>query len=157
MKSHAAAYTLIEVLVALSIISTIFVVGYIAFREFARRQALLGAVRGVHADLRLAQEQAFAGNKPVGCNTLSGYAFTALDSSTYKVEAVCSNNSFLIKTRTLSSGIIFQPMPAVNPVIFKILGQGTNIVSGSRINLILLQEATGNQSILSINWTGEIK
>lgn len=150
-------YTLIEILVVLSIVSTIFVIGYLSFREFARRQALAGAARGVHADLRLAQEQALAGQKPEGCTILVGYAFTVLDASTYEVTGVCSNSSFLIKTRDLPVGIVFEPIPVPNPVVFKILGQGTNIVSGSRTNFILLQEATGNQNTISVNWTGEIK
>jgi prepilin-type N-terminal cleavage/methylation domain-containing protein len=150
-------YTLIEILVALSIVSTIFVIGYLSFREFARRQALLAAGRQIHSALRLAQEQALAGNKPSGCSILVGYAFTAINASTYEVTGVCSNASFLVKTQDLPEGIVFEPLPSPNPVVFKILGQGTNIVSGSRTNFVLLQEATNNQSTVSVNWTGEIK
>ena len=150
-------YTLIEILVALSISATIFVIGYVAFREFARRQALLGAGRNLHADLRLAQGQALAGQKPDGCTVLVGYAFTVLNVSTYEVTGVCSNSSFSIKTRDMPAGIVFEPLPTPNPIIFKILGEGTNIIAGSRANFVLLQEATGNQSTVSVNWTGEIK
>ena len=41
-RKHNAAYTLIEILVALTIVGLIFGIGYVNFRDFARRQALAG-------------------------------------------------------------------------------------------------------------------
>ncbi|KKR39915.1 MAG: Pilin assembly protein [Candidatus Woesebacteria bacterium GW2011_GWB1_40_101] len=58
-------YTLIELLVAITILGIIFGAGYISFRDFSRRQALTAAVRTVSGDVRLTQEMALSGKKPV--------------------------------------------------------------------------------------------
>ncbi len=150
-------YTLLEVLISLSIISIIFVVGYAGFREFARRQALQAAARDVRGDLRLAQEQAFAGKKPSGCNTLSGFSFEIVDTLSYEVGAVCDNGSYLVREKELPEGIVFEPIPSPNPVLFKVLGLGTNIAADGSVDFILLQEATSNINTISVSWTGEIK
>jgi len=150
-------YTLLEILVSLSIIGIIFVVGYAGFRDFARRQALQAGARSVQGDLRLAQEQALAGKKPSGCNTLSSFSFEVVDTASYEVSAVCNNGSYLVKEGQLSEGIVFDPLPSPNPVLFKVIGQGTNIGVGSSANFTLLQEATGTTNTISVNWTGEIK
>ena len=55
-------YTLIEILVGLTIIGIIFGVGFASFREFSRRQSLAGGVKTLVGDLRLAQEQAISEN-----------------------------------------------------------------------------------------------
>src|SRR4030067_2920560 len=89
-------YTLIEIMVALSIISIMFGIGYVAYREFSRRQSLSSAIRLIIGDLQLAQTQAITGTKPrdVVCdspNVLSGYNFEIIEEpDSYKVEAVCT-------------------------------------------------------------------
>jgi len=150
-------YTLLEVLISISIISIIFVIGYAGFREFARRQALQAAVRNVRGDLRLAQEQAFAGKKPDGCNTLSGFSFEIVEAAFYEISAVCNNGNYLVKEEELPEGVIFEPIPSTNPVLFKVLGLGTNIAAGGRADITFLQEATSNTNTIAVNWTGEIK
>ena len=43
-------YTLIEILVTLSIVGIIFAAGYANFREYARRQAVVSGARQVQGD-----------------------------------------------------------------------------------------------------------
>ena len=60
-------YTLIELLVGISIIAIIFGVGFVSYREFSRRQSLTGVTKQLVGDLRLAQQLALTGqNQKVG-------------------------------------------------------------------------------------------
>jgi prepilin-type N-terminal cleavage/methylation domain-containing protein len=154
-KKIEYAYTLIEILVSLTIVSLIFGVGYISFREFSRRQALAGAARSLRGDLRLAQEQALAGKKPTGCTVLDGYRFSAVSESVYSIMAGCSNGDFSINKDSVSfpGGVTMSPVPG--NTLFKVLGQGTDLGSDVEVNLV--QEATGNTIKVTITMGGEIK
>jgi len=149
------AYTLIEILVSLTIIGLIFGVGYISFREFARRQALAGAARSLRGNLRLAQEQALAGKKPIGCTVLDGYRFSTVSESVYSIMAGCSNGNFSIGKNSVSFpiGVTMNPVPG--DILFKVLGQGTDLGSDVEVNLV--QEVTGNTIKVTITTGGEIK
>lgn len=154
-KNTEHAYTLIEILVSLTIVSLVFGVGYVSFREFARRQALAGAARSLRGNLRLGQEQALAGKKPGGCNILDGYRFSAASETQYTIEAVCSNGNFSIGKSSVPfpSGVSMNPVPG--NILFKVLGQGTDLGSDVEVNLV--QEATGNTIKVTITTGGEIK
>lgn len=152
-------YTLIEILVALTIVGLIFGIGYVNFRDFARRQALSGTTRSVRGDLRLAQGQALAGKKPTAgaCNSpnlLNGYDFRVTGSSSYQLEANCSGGNVVTKTNTLPSGITMST-PSPNPITFKVLGQGTNLSVDATITLT--QPGTSNTKQIVITPGGEIK
>lgn len=142
-------YTLIEILVSLTIIGIIFAVGYIAFRDFARRQALNGTVREIVGDLRLAQEQALSGKKPSGASAcspasqLQGYELAVVSATSYEVQAVCTDGAVEVKVVSTSSGITLST-PSVNPIRFKVLGQGTNIPNSTEI---VISAFGGSQSI----------
>ncbi|HJX59561.1 hypothetical protein A2V61_01700 [Candidatus Woesebacteria bacterium RBG_19FT_COMBO_47_8] len=166
MQKHSAytklnsAYTFIEILVALTIISLIFGVGYVSFRDFSRRQALAGAARGIVGDLRLAQEEAIAGQKPadIFCNPpaiLNGYNFRVVNAQNYVVEANCSGGNVQVKSVTIASDISMS-IPSPNPITFKILAQGTNINAPSA-TLTLTQKGTAATRPISISQAGEIK
>ncbi len=154
-KNIEHAYTLIEILVSLTIVSLIFGVGYISFREFSRRQALAGAARSLRGDLRLAQEQALAGKKPIGCTVLGGYRFSTASESVYSIMAGCSNGDFSIGKDSVSfpSGVAMSPIPG--NILFKVLGQGTDLGSDVEVNLV--QETTGNTIKVTITTGGVIK
>ncbi|KKT66212.1 MAG: Methylation site containing protein [Candidatus Woesebacteria bacterium GW2011_GWC2_45_9] len=158
-RKHNAAYTLIEILVALTIVGLIFGIGYVNFRDFARRQALAGTARSVMGDSRLAQGQALAGKKPasVFCdppNRLNGYNFRVNSTSSYQIEAACSGGNVVTKSATLPADIsISTPFP--NPILFKILGEGTNLSADATI--ILTQTGTSNTRSITVTQGGEIK
>lgn len=159
-SKNVYAFTLIELLVGLTIVGLIFSFGFSNFRDFSRRQALLGEKRMVTGDLRLAQEQALSGNKPsdISCTspyTLNGYNFDVVTDTSYKIQASCSGGNVDTKTADLSSGITIS-IPSPNPILFKSLGQGTNI-SSSGVTLTLTQAETGSTQTINITSTGEIK
>jgi prepilin-type N-terminal cleavage/methylation domain-containing protein len=158
-SSYLAGYTLIEILITLTIIGLIFGFGYISFREFSQRQALSGLARSIKGDLRLAQESALAGKKPSGinCNSpnlLNGYYFQRVSSTNYTLGASCSAGTIESKSVNLPADVTMSSF-SPNPIIFKVLGQGTNI-SGSTI-ITLTQISSGNTRTITITDGGEIK
>lgn len=125
---NKSAYTLIELIISLTIISLIFTFGYVSFRDFSRRQALLGVTKSITSDLRYAQQLAITGQKPSGvtCTTLLGYTFTRLTTTTYRIKANCMNvvaSTPTIKDITMPLDITI----SAGTVMFKVLGQGTDL------------------------------
>lgn len=161
-KKDDRGYSLIEILVSMTIIGILFSVGYVSFRDFSRRQALAGVAKSLQGDIRLVQEQATAGKKPVdpkctGMNLLDGYNFLVdAPLNSYSVEAKCTGGVVEIKKVVIPSDVnITNPSP--NPVFFKSLGQGTNIPSGESATITLTQSATSNTTSVVITSSGEIK
>lgn len=164
VRSTERAYTLIEILVVLTIISLLFSFGYAGFRDFSRRQALASLSKQIQGDLRLAQQMSFSGKKPTECgsNTLDGIRFgvTTTPPYLYRLRATCGGGSVtsdVIKEFIFSSDItpvVAQGSP--NPLLFKVLGQGTNIDSGDWV-LTLTQTGTGNVATVTVTTGGEIR
>ena len=155
-----SAYTLIEILVALTIIGLLFSIGFVSFRDFSRRQALNGAARSLIGDLGLAQEQAISGRKPadIFCNPpnyLEGYNFRVVSAQNYVLEASCSGGNVQTKDVTVAADISLS-VPVPNPILFKSVAQGTNIAAASS-SVILTQAGTGSIRTISISAAGEIK
>ena len=157
LPSSSFGYTLIELLVTLTIVSLLFGFGYANYRGFARNQALVAAARVVKADLRLAQGQALAGKKPVGCDVLDGYYFRWLSSASYRIEASCLNGDYPLKTvdNVFDGTTISVPSP--NPILFKVLGKGTNVAEGSPASLSLERVGVENPLVVTVTSAGEIK
>lgn len=162
-------YTLVEVLVVLGVVSILFSVGFANFRDFSRRQVLAGVVKQIQGDVRLAQQMSLSGLKPddLGCSTenLNGISFgiEGNPGRFYKIQAVCGDDPTqssypTLKEVSLPSGITanISNMP-VNPVIFKVLGQGTNVPAGAEVIIGLVQEGTGYSGKVTITPGGEIK
>lgn len=154
-------YTLVEILLALTVIGLLFSFGFVSFRDFSRRQAVADAAKEIQGDLRLAQGDALTGQKPDNprCRfpkTLNSYSFNVLSNSAYRIEANCVGVPVVVKSVTMPSDItISTPLP--NPLKFKILGQGTNIGSGLTWTLTLTQAGTGNTVDVTVSWGGEIQ
>src|SRR3972149_11768986 len=147
-----SAYTLIEILVALTIVGLIFGIGYVGSRDFSRRQALAGTARSMVGDLRLAQEQALSGKKPadIFCNDpnrLNGYDFRVTGATTYVLEANCTGGVVQTKSVSLPTDVALST-PSPNPITFKILGQGTNIPATATITLT--QTGTSNSRAIIV-------
>lgn len=160
-NTSRSAYTLIEVLVGLTIIGFLFAIGFASYRDFARREALISTAKKVQGDLRLAQGFALAGEKPedpfcTGSNLLNYYGFKVYNSNEYKIEANCTGGTVVNKDVTIQSGIQLS-IPSPNPIKFKVLGQGTNIPDGQSVNLIFTQTGTTRTYTITISSGGDIK
>lgn len=146
-------YTLVELLVGITIISIVFSIGYASFREFSRRQALSGVSKKIKADLRLAQQLSLTGQKPDACTQLDGYTVSFLATS-YTLTANCIvsgvNRDIITKTVDLDTDVTQNNLT----VKYKILGQGTSL--DNDITLTLTHTPTGNTSAIIIGKGGDV-
>ncbi len=157
-------FTLIEILVGMTIIGVLFGIGYVNFRGYSRRQVVSGAGKLLLGDLRLAQQLALSGQKPadVSCTAagrfLNGYNFSIISDSKYKIQAECSGGAVvtLAKEVVLPSGIKVSASPN-STVLFKVLGHGTNIdaATGSVV-FTLTQDITNNKYWVTVTSGGSI-
>lgn len=153
---YSKGYTLLEILIVISITGLIFGVGYAGFREFSRRQAVVTSTRAIKEGMRLAQQQAISGKKPEGCNaTLDGYSFEIINSEGYVVSALCGVEVVVKEMPIISTGVTINPS-FPNPIIFKSLGAGTNIPNGQESIIEVVQESSGHSQQIRIGANGEI-
>lgn len=144
-------YTLIELMVALTIAALLFLVGYSSYREFVRRQALDNTYKELKSDLKLTQQLALSGEKPSSCTgSLFGYE-VAFAQDSYTVSASCGG-MVQVRTRLLSGGIT---LSGANTILYKIIGEGTTLTGD--ISITLTQASTGRTKILEITKEGTLK
>ncbi len=169
-KKIENAYTLIELLIVIMIMSVLFTIGYIGYRDYARRQVVAGVVKQIQGDLRLTQQMALSGQKPneKGCANYTGLALDGVyfgitnnPKPLYRIRAVCGNDQTtypIIKEVNLPDGIVFDFSDVTyNPIVFKVLGQGTSIPAGETAVITLTQTGTENVGTISVSSGGEIK
>lgn len=156
-------YTLIEILIALTIIGILFSFGYTNFRDFSRRQSLAGVAKQLQGDLRLAQSAALAGQRPNDpkCSapggSLSGIRVTFYAWS-YWITYTCTGKNVELKVVNLPHDeVIIGPLPSPQAFEFKPLGQGTTLPSGTVLTINLWQVTTGKSQIVTVSSNGEIK
>lgn len=105
-------FTIIELLVAMSI--TLLLAGGVvaAFNNFNDNQRVQQGAISLKSNLRLAQNKAISGDKPAGCGTLTNYTVTFAATS-YSMQAVCDGApTGSTATFSLPAGIAFSPTPA---------------------------------------------
>jgi prepilin-type N-terminal cleavage/methylation domain-containing protein len=110
-KQKFSGFTLIEMLVVITLTGILFGIGLTSYNTFNRNQILQQAAEQLRSDLRLAQNKALAGQKLDGyCiqnnETLKGYRLLFDSATEYSIRAICSNGdvpSSAIKTVNLDS------------------------------------------------------
>lgn len=120
-------FTLIEVLIAITVSSLLLGFALPTFRDFQSNQEVVQANENFKADLRYAQSQALAGVKPCGTAVLRGWFIEFLSNNSYAVRARCgdppSANVVLVKSVTLPDGVVFaSPLPP--QILFLPVNQG---------------------------------
>ena len=152
MRENGSGFTLIEILVVISVIGIIFTIGVAAYNQFARRQLVNQTSQELRNNLRLAQSKALAGEKPQGClGHLNGYQVN-FSANSYTVAALC-DSLVTIGTYNLPSNVA---IAGPSSILFKVLGRGTEVtgalpvvISGfDQTNWITVESAGG------INLTG---
>ena len=155
-----AAFTLVELLVVLSISGIIMGVGFAGFRQYSQRQVLFAAAREVRSDLRLLQAKAISGVKEPDIITscagkfLDGYRFDIISTTQYRMSVLCSGVVYNIKDKSIASGFTITATP--EPILFKVLGQGTDIIGSSSI-ITLTQTATNKPITITVSAEGSIE
>ena len=153
MKKSCPGFTLVELLVTITIITLVFSIGLAQYNRFNRRQILVRAKDQLISDLRLTQSKALSGEKPVDCNStpLLGQKLDFTSNSNYQIIAVCSSDIVVKSGISLPQGVIKQAGP--DEVFFKVLSQGTDISGTAQIIL----SGFGQTQTISVNNAGEIK
>lgn len=107
-------FTLIEVLVTLSIAMLLTGGGIAAFIRFNDRQSVQTAARQLQTVLRSAQVKARAGETPSGCDRLTGYRVqTTASNSQVVLSAVCTNGVITHTVSNLPNNVISEGSYAI--------------------------------------------
>lgn len=163
-KNKQRGFTLIELLIVTGIIGIILGIGIAQYVRFNRLQILDQATQNLKSNLRFAQNLALSGEKPSSCQeegqekVLDGYRvrfFSGGGSEDfYQIEPVCEGEAGeVIRTFKLPQNIRFNPLPSPSQVLFKVLGQGTDL--GSELTITL--QGFGAQKTVTITKVGKIE
>lgn len=146
-------FTLIELIVVTTIIALLTGGGIAAYNRFNEKQILEQAALDLKSNLRVAQNRALSGEKPTGCSTLDGYRASFLTAS-YNFQAICGGSLFGPVTTFNLEKVKIDPLPS--PILFRILGLGTNITGSTDIILKLISDPTLTRTV-TVSSGGDIK
>ena len=153
-KACVRGFTIIELLITISIMGLLLTLGLVYYQDFNRRQILNQAAKNLSSNLRLAQSRALSGEKPQDwCNaedeTLVGYKLEFSSETEYQLLAVCSSSEFQItKFVKLPNSIVG---PNGTGVLFKVLARGAE----AETNFLL--QGFGQEKKVVVELSGNIK
>jgi len=156
MKKFCPGFSLVELLIAASILGLLTTFGLARFHQFNRRQIFDQAVQELKNNLRFAQEKALAGEKPSDWCTaghLQGYQLKFNTSSNYLIEAICSDDE--ISARQVKSIPLLDPVSGPideASVLFKVLAQGVDEEKTFTLSFTGMDDKS-----VTVTKTGEIK
>jgi len=150
MRKSCSGFTVVELLIILSLMALLFTLGIAQYNRFNRSQSLVKARDELISNLRLTQSKALAAEKPNSCTEpLSGHKLKFIDNRHYKIVAVCGEEIDIKTDIALPSGVSKQA--GSNEIFFKVLSQGIE----SDVNLIL--SGFGETKTVTVSTVGEIK
>lgn len=128
-------FTIVELLVSISILVFIGSGMFAAYREFARREVLDSTYQELKSNLSFVRQQALSGVKPTGCTEpLNAYVVTFTNSS-YTFSAVCGASTTIgVKTYNLASGVEFTATRPTS-IRYKVVGDGVIVSGGTTITI----------------------
>lgn len=161
MINRESGFTLIELIVAFSIVAILSVVGIASFVSYSRVQAVDTEAEQVIAALNLAKAKAQAQVKPEGCSTstdpsrhytLKGYRFFVNNTNeTFRVRALCVPPGGSVAQEfdiTLEgSSQVYHQVPSPIDIDASAQNIDFNVISGN--------VSTSATITLTGNWTGQ--
>lgn len=121
-KTFSHGFTLIEIMVGVSVIlllSGLFMAGYNRFND---RQKVQQAAATLIRNLQAVRTKAAFGTKPAGCDTLVGYTVT-FTAANYEASALCQTPVVSpVTTYNLPADVTFSPVPG--DITFYALNRG---------------------------------
>ncbi len=146
-------FTLVEIMVVISLMAILAGTGIAGYRNSARKQAVEVAAQKLISALRKAQVNAAAGVKEGCAGTLTGWQVN-VSANSYTIEGLCGVTTFNSRTENYT-GASVTVFPSPNPILFKVLNQGTNIIGSTTVTLgVTGISYTRNVKVL---WTGQIE
>lgn len=168
-STRQRGYTLVEILIGMTILSFLFIGGYTAYREFVRRQILTTAAEELKVNLNSARQKALGAERPdpEECFTnFLGY-MVVFDAISYTISPDCDAPNG--DPGLLSPFVKIVNLPAVvsislpvsntaspNKILFKALGGGTDAVGAGAI-VTLSHTQSGNYKAITVTPAGVIK
>lgn len=159
--SKRRGYTLIEILVALTIIGLLFIGGYTGYREYARRQILTNAALDLKNNLTLFRQKALSGDSSTACtvidpnNNLLGYQ-VVFAASTYTVSPICAVTdaaASFTQIYTLPQSVTIS-VTGLSGALKYYTVSGTNVTSNVTITLT---HVTGSTKTLTLTSSGVVQ
>jgi prepilin-type N-terminal cleavage/methylation domain-containing protein len=154
-------YTLIEILISLTILSILFLGGYTAYREYIRRQIVQNTSQEIKSNLALVRQKALSGDSAEACtqvgsnNNLLGYQITFLATS-YSVKPVCTSiaasQSYTV-TYTLPQSVSLTTSGISGSLQYNTVS-GTNLSANATITL---RHLSGGTKVLTISPNGVVQ
>lgn len=124
-KANKSGFTLLELLISVTIMMLLVGMGVASFITFNERQQLTGAAKELQEFFRSAQTRSRTGDIPAGCGAFSGYNVQmAIDNPSVQMYAVCSTGNVLRSEKTLTGAA--RPTVAVNMTFLSLKGGVTN-------------------------------
>lgn len=158
MLNRRRGYTLIEIMVVLTIGVILGTVGMVKYRDASKRQAVDAAAEKLVSALRKAQSNAAAGKKGNCGGVLAGWEVTIYQNS-YTTWILCGTTPILDSSETFSSTLITTNAESginPNPILFNVLNTGTNITSGST-SILIWDTKSNYQRTINVTSTGSIQ
>jgi len=156
MKHALAAFTLIELIVVISIMMVLTGGALVRYNAYAEQQRVIQAGQTFATNLEYARSKALTGEKPAGCSTtLIGYQVVWDSSTVYHISAVCSgspNPTYTILTAVTSPGTTIASFPTIT---FEPLTYGTSLASD--VSVFIRGTNTETQFLVQVTQTGEIE
>lgn len=131
-------FTIIEILVATSIMMVLFGIVIARYNSFNESEKVRQAALTLKADLRLAQTKARSGQLPLSpeCLGFGGYYVDFVTDTSYTIAPECNGSrDFPLDTTTvtLPVGVTFSPLPT--SFYYRPMTQGTSLSSDELITL----------------------
>lgn len=158
-NTSSSGYTIIEIIVSIFILVTLFSIVAANYRQYILKKNLDAVKSTIVSDVKLAQEYALAGKKPTGCDVLNGYIFRTYNNTSgnrYTLAADCTVD-VLVKTVELSKLASGIDILTNNSVLFKTMGTGTNIAAGGNRVFTIRQQTTLTTRTITIYSGGEVR
>lgn len=154
MIKKSLGFTLIELIVVISVAAVISVIGIAAFVSYNQTQLLNTAASDIANMFNLAKSRAASGVKPTTCSSsqsLNGYQILInITNRTYELNAICSPAASLIVRNTLPNPIIFSSADPTT-YLFQVLtgglsanGARTIVLSGFGKTKTITVDSLGN-------------
>jgi prepilin-type N-terminal cleavage/methylation domain-containing protein len=153
-NQRTSGFTLIELIVAISIMVLLVGGGITSYLTFNDNQQLEGSARQIQSYLRAAQTRARVGDRPVGCTKLEAYkVLVAASSSELQLLTVCDGGvETLVNTTQLVNveSVTTDQGPGLS-IEFLVLYGGTDFNG-----VVTVSSSSGRDETFSVSSGGEI-
>ncbi|HUV43038.1 MAG TPA: hypothetical protein VMY36_04030 [Patescibacteria group bacterium] len=153
-KSSVFGFTLVELLVMISILAILFSIGLAQYMKFNRQQVLGQAVLGLKNNLAYAREMALSGKKD--CEGVFDGILVRFGDAEYSLYSSCNNKTALILITTYKiEQVSLGSYP--DEILFKSFTGGTDLSEDETIVLVAGSGGAGNTAGVLVTPAGKLE